>query len=238
MPDTPCALYPVAGSTTQLLRVCPHGLLTTGRNAVNLLNAANTIVPAGGAAGGPPVTPQELLAWAQNELTLPLPGVSTAPPRGSDGLAGLPEWYWVQAAQWHPQAVRVQAGGVWAQVTATPTSIQIQPGPPGTGLSCPGPGTPYNPALPAAAQHSTCSYTYTQSSDGLPGDAYQVSVTVTWTATCEGAGGAGGVLPALGRTAAFALPVAEAQALNPGDLTDDHRSEVFRARAARDPPAS
>ena len=62
--STPCALYPVAGNPAQMLRVCPHGLLTTGKFAVHLLNATTTVVPAGGAAAAP-VTPQQLLAWAQ-----------------------------------------------------------------------------------------------------------------------------------------------------------------------------
>jgi hypothetical protein len=217
--NTPCALYPIAGNPTHMLQVCPHGLLLNGgRNGVSLINATNTVVPIGGAGGGAPaITPQQLLAWAQNQLTLPLPGVRTAPPRGNDGLVGLPEWFWIDPAQWHPQTARVAVGGVWAQVTATPQNIQIQPGTgaAGTGLTCHGPGTPYNPKVPASGQHSNCTYTYAQSSDGLPGNAYPASVTVTWTATWQGSGGAGGALPPLGRTTAFPLPVAEAQAINP-----------------------
>jgi hypothetical protein len=38
-------------------------------------------------------------------------------------------------------------------------------------------------------------------------------VTVTWTASWQGSGGAGGALPALARTTTFGLPVGEAQAL-------------------------
>ena len=214
--STPCALYPIAGNPGHLLRVCPHGLLTTGKFAVHLLNSTNTIVPVGGAAGAAaPVTPQELLAWAQNELALPLPDVLTARPRGADALVGLPEWFWIAPAQWHPVTATVAAGGVWAQVTARPAGLEIRPGD-GTGTTCPGPGTAYNPGRPARAQHSTCAWTYDQPSDGLPGNRYQVSVTVTWTAAWQGSGGAGGALPPLGRTTTFALGVAEAQALIQG----------------------
>jgi hypothetical protein len=215
--NTPCALYPIAGNATHMLRVCPLPNPNGGlRYAVNRPGATSTIVPAGGGAGGaPPVTPRELLAWARSELALPLPDARTAPPRGSDGLVGLPEWFWADPAQWHPMSARVAVGGVWAQVTARPSGLAIQPGT-GASLACPGPGTPYNPRLAASAQHSTCSYTYPQSSDGLPGNAYQVGVTVTWDASWQGSGGAGGALPPLARTAAFPLPVAEAQALNPG----------------------
>jgi hypothetical protein len=212
--STPCALYPVAGNPTHMLQVCPLPVKFSLPLAVNLPGATMTLVPAGG-AGGPPVTPQQLLAWAQNELALPLPGAQTAPPRGSDGLVGLPEWFWVNPAQWHPVSALVNAGGAWAQVTATPARIEIQPGPAG-GVTCPGPGTPYDPQLAASAQHTACSYTYAQSSDTLPGNTYQASVTVVWTATWQGSGGAGGALAPLGRTTTFAVPVAEAQALNPG----------------------
>jgi len=217
--NTPCALYPIAGNPTHMLQVCPLPNPNGGlRYAVHQPGATSTIVPVGGAGGGgaPAITPQQLLAWAQNELTLPLPGVETAPPRGNDGLVGLPEWFWIDPAQWHPQTARVAAGGVWVQVTATPRSVQVQPGTgtAGTGVTCHGPGTPYNPKLDASAQHSNCTYTYAQSSDGLPGNAYRASVTVTWAATWQGSAGGGG-LPPLGRTAAFPLPVAEAQAINP-----------------------
>ncbi len=212
--STPCALYPIAGNPAHMLQVCPHGLLTTGKFAVHLLNSTNTVVPAGGAAGAaaPAVTPQELLAWAQNELALPLPDVLTARPRGIDALVGLPEWFWIAPAQWHPVTATVAVGGVWAQVTARPSGLEIRPGD-GSGMTCPGPGTAYNPGLPAQAQHGTCAWTYGQPSDGLPGNRYQVSVTVTWTAAWQGSGGAGGALPALGRTTTFGLGVAEGQAL-------------------------
>ena len=143
--STPCALYPIAGNPGRMLQVCPHGLLTTGKFAVHMLNATTTIVPAGAAA--PAVTPQELLAWAQNELALPLPDVLTARPRGADALVGLPEWFWIAPAQWHPVTATVAVGGVWAQVTARPAGLQIRSGD-GTGLACPGPGTAYNPAGP------------------------------------------------------------------------------------------
>ena len=214
--STPCALYPIAGNPGHMLQVCPHGLLTTGKYAVHLLNSTNTIVPVGGAAGAAaPVTPQELLAWAQNELALPLPDVLTARPRGADALVGLPEWFWIAPAQWHPVTATVAVGGVWAQVTARPSGLQIRPGD-GTGMTCNGPGTAYNPRLPAQAQHGTCAWTYDQPSDGLPGNRYQVSVTVTWTAAWQGSGDAGGALPPLGRTMTFALGVAEGQALIQG----------------------
>jgi hypothetical protein len=208
----PCALYPVVGNPTHMLRVCPLPNPNGGLRYAVYPPGIATLVSVG---GGPAVTPQELLAWARSRLALPLPTVHTAPPHGTDGLVGLPEWFWVAPGQWHPMSARVQVGGVWAQVTAHPARLEVQPGT-GTSVACPGPGTPYKPRLAASAQHTSCSYTYAQSSDGLPRNGYQVSVTVVWTAAWQGSGGAGGTLAPLGRTTAFALPVAEAQALNPG----------------------
>ena len=219
-PASACGLYPIAGNPGHMLQVCPDGLTVAGgRNGVNLPANANTVVAVGGGNGGggaavPLVTPQQLLAWAQSKLKLPLPGVQTAPPRGSDGLVGLPEWFWVSPEQWHPVTAQVAVGAVWAQVTARPALITVRPGAGGT-VTCHGAGTAYNPQLPAQAQHSDCTWAYGQSSDGLPGNAYQASVTVTWDASWRGSGGAGGALAPAGETAAFAVPVAEAQALNP-----------------------
>lgn len=212
--NTPCALYPVAGDPSAMLQVCPHGLLVNGgRYGVSLVNATTTVIRTG--AAGPAVTPQELLAWAQNELALPLPAVRTARPRGTEALVGLPEWFWIAPAQWHPVTAAVSVGGVWAQVTAWPVSLDIRSGD-GGGRTCHGLGAVYDTRMPAQAQHSTCAWTYDQPSAGLPGNQYQVSVTVTWTAAWHGTGGAGGALPALGRTTTFGLVVGEGQALIQG----------------------
>jgi hypothetical protein len=165
------------------------------------------------AANGGALTPQALARQAYKELAPPLPDPHTAPPRGQDGLVGLPEWFWVPAAQWAPLTRRLAVGRVWAQVTATPRKLTFSPGAGLPAVSCPGPGTPYNPALPAGAQRSDCTYTFDQSSGGLPGNAYAGSVTITWTAAWTGSGGTGGTLPPLTRTTTFAVPVAEAQAL-------------------------
>jgi hypothetical protein len=213
---TPCAFFPIAGDATHMIQVCPPGQ-SSGHNGI-VYGATTTVVPVGGNAGGPAaaapqVTPQQLLQWARSKLSLPLPGIRTAPPRGSEGLVGLPEWFWVDPGQWHPVTARVAVGAVWAQVTARPARITIRPGT-GATVTCPGPGTPYNPGLPAQAQHSDCTFTYGQSSDGLPGNAYQASATVTWDASWQGSGGAGGALGPAGQTAAFPVPVAEAQSLN------------------------
>jgi len=166
------------------------------------------------ATGAPEVTPRQLLEQALSELRVPYLEPGTAPPRGKDGLVGLPEWFWIPAADWHPSIVTVRAGPVWAIVTATPASLTFDPGGGLPPVSCAGPGTAYALGRPAQEQPSGCSYTYEQPSLGQPGNAYQASVTVTWRISWTGSGGQGGVLtPALPLPVSFQLPVAQGEAL-------------------------
>jgi hypothetical protein len=166
------------------------------------------------ATGTPAVTPRQLLVTALGELHVPHLNPSTAPPRGHDGLVGLPEWFWIAAGSWYARTVTVTAGPVWASVTAAPVSLTLQPGVGLSPVSCNGPGTAYNPHEQAAAQHTDCSYTYLTSSAGLHGNAYQASVTVTWKVSWIGSGGAGGVVDAaLSVPVGFRIPVAQGEAL-------------------------
>lgn len=162
----------------------------------------------------PAVTPGQLAQQAYNTLALPKPDVQTAPPRGQDGMVGLPEWVWVPQAQWKPVSVTARAGAVWATTTATPSRISIDPGSGLGPVSCAGPGTAYDPSRPAAGQQPSCSVTYQSSSAGLPGSAYAVQVQIVWSITWVGSGGAGGVLPDLPTTTQFNLRIAEGQSVN------------------------
>jgi hypothetical protein len=175
------------------------------------------LVPVGATNGNPGITPQQLLQWALANLSVPVPAPFTAPPRGRAGLVGLPEWVWLPAREWRPVSAQVSVGPVWAKVTAVPGKMTISPGGGLPATSCTGPGTAYDRRLAASAQHTDCSYTYAQSSDLQPGHAYQASVTVTWTATWTGSGGAGGVVnPPLQETTNFPVRIAEGQALVTG----------------------
>ncbi len=169
------------------------------------------------ATGTPQVPPEQLLIQALKELQVPALPPATAPPRGADGLVGLPEWFWIPAASWHPLTVTVTAGPVWATVTATPSGLSFNPGTGAGPVTCLGPGTPYNPAMPAADQRTDCSYTYSQPSADLPDDAYSASVTVVWLIAWTGSGGAGGVLAsALSVPVDVPIRVAQAEALVTG----------------------
>jgi hypothetical protein len=164
------------------------------------------------ANGTPAVTPQELLQVAMSELKVPVLRPRTAPPLGTDGLVGLPEWYWIPRG-WRPINVTVSAGPVWATVTAKPVNLTFDPGGGQGGSSCTGPGTSYQ----AGGGQGACTYTYGQSSATQPGGKYAAAVTVTWLVTWTGSGGVGGTLNAGLQVAfPFSLRVAEGQALVTG----------------------
>jgi len=164
--------------------------------------------------GAPAISPIDLLRIAIGELRVPTLAAATAPPRGRDGLVGLPEWYWVPRGQWNPVGVTVTAGPVWARANASPTALSYVPGGGMGSVSCPGPGTAFNRSLPAAQQHTSCDYTYAQPSSGQPGNAYQAGLFVTWTVSWTGSGGAGGIITNGYNTGtAFAVRVAQAEAL-------------------------
>ncbi len=164
--------------------------------------------------GVPKITPVQLLKIAIGELTVPTLAPATAPPRGKDGLVGLPEWFWVPSAQWQKTSVTVRAGPVWATATATPMTLSYAPGGGLGSVSCAGPGTPFSGGAPARGQRTACSYTYTQPSAGQPGNAYQAALIVTWTISWTGSGGAGGVVTTGYTTGtAFGVRIAQAEAL-------------------------
>jgi hypothetical protein len=173
-----------------------------------------TLVQVSKTTGAPAVSPFDLMKIAIGELTVPTLAAMTAPPRGKNGLVGLPEWFWVPRGQWHPVSVTVSAGPVWATASAAPTTLNFVPGGGQGSSSCRGPGSAFSPARPLAQQHTTCSYTYTLPSDGQPANAYQAGLFVTWTVSWTGSGGAGGLITNSYVTGnAFPLRVAQAEAL-------------------------
>lgn len=170
-------------------------------------------VPPNRTSDNPTVTPAELAARARKALELPRPDVHTAPPRGAMGIVGRPEWVWVPRGQWRPLSRRASAGPVWAQVTATPQRMVIEPGGGLDPVGCAGPGRAYDPAQPAVGQTPGCSVTYRRSSAGQPHETYRMTVTVIWGGAWRGSGGAGGALPPISASTRFPVAIAEAEGL-------------------------
>jgi hypothetical protein len=175
------------------------------------------------AAGVPAVV--VLAREAFSRLVLPLPVPRHSPDLRLAGgqaavLVGEHTWVWVDPVVFSPRRERVQAGGVWALVTATPVALRFDPGDGSPAVACRGAGTRFDPArygLHAASP--TCDHVYARSSFGAPGEqvtaTYEISWRVSWTGW-TGRAPASGSLPGLVSRATARFAVAEAQALVTG----------------------
>jgi hypothetical protein len=189
----------------------PAGCQVTVQTLACPIGAA---APAG--AGPAPPDPAVLAALARQTLGLPSPVVRSSPAENALQLTNLPTWLWISPAEWVPESKTATVPGESVTATATPVSVTWHPGD-GSTVTCQGAGTPYSSADSPAAASPDCGHTYTRSSAGQPGGAFQATATITWDVTWQGAGGAGGAggaLPPLFTTAVAAFRVAESQALN------------------------
>ncbi len=165
-------------------------------------------------ADGGKLTTQDLANDAYAELSPPTLTVGTAQPSGQDALVGLPEWFWIDAANYQTLSRTVSLADLSATVTAKPGPLVINPGVHGQGsFTCLGPGTPYNPTESAPSHQSSCTSLYTQPSAGQPGNEFTVTVSVTWTTTWTGTGG---TLAPITRMTTIELPIAQAEAVYGG----------------------
>jgi hypothetical protein len=167
-------------------------------------------------ANGGKLTTLDLAQQAYAKLSPPTLGVGTAPPSGEDGLVGLPEWFWINPVDYQTLSRTVSLADLSATVVARPGPLVINPGDGQATYTCLGPGTQYNPAEPATSQQSDCTFLYTQSSVGQPGNEFTVTVSVTWSATWTGTGGTGGRLAPITRTTTIGLAIAQAETVFSG----------------------
>ncbi|MGO1052972.1 hypothetical protein [Crossiella sp. CA198] len=177
--------------------------------------------PAPGATAVPILpSPAELAAQAYKQLVLPLPVPRVSPDvQLADGrratVVGEHTWLWTEPTVWRPQVERVQAGPVWAQVTATPTTLTFDSGM-GQSRTCTGPGTPYTRTAGLHAPSPDCDFVYLRSSHGQPSEQVRAQFAISWSVSWTGSTGtapAGGRLPDLVSRAELTLAVVEAQAL-------------------------
>lgn len=165
----------------------------------------------------PPPDPATVAASAESQINLPDPAIGDAPARF--GIVNLPEWLWVDPASWHAvttSATACNAGGcVTATATATPTSAVWTTGD-GASVTCNGPGTPLNLAIPVSGQSTYCSHTYTETSATAGAGGFPVTVTVSWTGSwsASGAASGSGSFGPLTTTGSGSLPVEQIEAVN------------------------
>ena len=161
-------------------------------------------------------------AQAASELQLPTPTLTLSP--STTGYVNLAEWLWITSSMWHPLSTTAQAcnagGCVAATATATPSYVTWDTGD-GSMFTCNGPGTPYDPSLPATSQSTTCEHTYATSSagqsspDGNPNDAaFAITATITWTVAWAGPNGSAGALSSLTTRGVTSLKVAQIESVN------------------------
>lgn len=158
------------------------------------------------------VDPLLLAQQARERLPLEAPRLATSPDAGQVQLVGVPTWLWVSGG-WAPRTAVASVPGVSVTVLAEPVQVSWDMGDGGR-LVCDGPGRAFDRRLPEAAQSTDCSYAYSESSAGQPGERFMVTGTVTWRVSWSAAGVAGGGdLGEVTRSAAVPLRVAEGQAL-------------------------
>lgn len=189
--------------------------ICAGPGVINPMPPIWVPTPAAGkpaAPAAPAVNPVVLARQAVSHLGLGALSIHMAPPTSADQLVGLASWLWVTG--WQPRSASAAAGPVSATVRAAPTEVVWDLA--GHQVTCTGAGTAYQPGTPAAAQRTSCSYTWTRSSAGAPGGTFPVSATVYWQVTwsAHGAPGGGSLGRIAGPPAAVSVAVAEAQAIN------------------------
>lgn len=191
----------VHGKPVQLLRLC------VDRDTGDYIGAdLITVIP----PGTVPADPRRLATMARSRLPLPLPAARMSPQ--GDQTVNLESWLWVE--NWATQSRSATAGAVTSTVVATPVEQRWTFGSPSQRKVCADAGKPYDLSRRPSEQSTTCSYTFRRSSDGQPGDVFQVTVTLVWHVTWNSNIGASGDLGFVSRTTTIPTRVAEHQALN------------------------
>jgi hypothetical protein len=175
------------GNTTGELWTC---VLASGGVAVPLVPTIFW-VPDGAA---PVLIDPEVLVWrAIARLSFSAIDIGIVPEDtpGSVGLVGLPVWLWADnpsPTTLGPATDSESLGPVSVSLTAELTRVDFRMGD-GTTIQC----TPAQLTTPYEDRYGdqmspTCGHRYTQSSAGMPGDAYTVSATSYWVVNWSGGG--------------------------------------------------
>jgi len=201
------------GRTDGALYFCTpftNGLSFPGTNGYTFWSATP---PAGPAAVDPAVLAQQAL----DTVVLPSPTAGRYPAGTlSDGrpytVVNAHTWFWTDAAAYRPTSARADAGGVWAEVTVTPTALTFTPGDGAATVSCTGPGTAWQPAAGVwSPSPSGCDYSYSRSSLQQPDGKVSAVYGIRWSVSWRSSTGATGTLPPLTTTSTAAFAVVEAQ---------------------------
>lgn len=172
--------------------------------------------PAGPAAA---VDTAQLARQALQTLTIPPPAAGRYPAGTMrDGrpftVVGAYTWFWTDPGSFRPLTARADAGGVWSQVTVTPTNLTFDPGDGAAAVSCRGPGVAWQSGDGVwGASPAGCDYRYPHSSIHQPGGEVTATYGINWSVTWTSSTGAGGALPDLTTTSRQTFAVAEAESV-------------------------
>ncbi|MFK0155285.1 hypothetical protein ACIQVK_24810 [Streptomyces sp. NPDC090493] len=145
-------------------------------------------------------TPDVLAGYAYDKINVPTTRIELKPTGKS--TVNLPTWVWLDKATFKEVTVRaeLQNAGVWAETTAKPVALHLEPGTadaetyPASGdcrINDDGSiGAPY--VQGDAGKTPPCGVIYHHASNGRP---YQLKASITWQISWEGSGGAKGDLP-------------------------------------------
>jgi hypothetical protein len=159
----------------------------------------------------PPAAPsaEQVAQRAVARLVLPQARIGLSP--AGTQLVGLPVWLWLAPGSWSPVSATASVAGVSVTATARPVRARWGTGD-GSAVVCTGAGTPWRAGMDPAAGSPDCGYRWPRSSAGARGDAYTLTVSVTWQVGWAGAGRSGTVA-GLSTAATRQVRVAESQAL-------------------------
>ncbi|WP_405688403.1 hypothetical protein OG204_13405 [Streptomyces sp. NBC_01387] len=164
-------------------------------------------------------TPDVLAAYAYDRINVPETKVQLKPQGKS--TVNLPTWVWLDRAKFQDVKVRAElpGTGVWAETTAKPVALHLEPGTTDAetypasgdcGINGDGSiGAPYKKG--DSARTPPCGVTYLRATDGAP---YRLKASVTWRISWEGSGGTKGDLPDGTFEATQDLNVQEIQSVN------------------------
>ncbi|EST28034.1 hypothetical protein [Streptomyces roseochromogenus] len=164
-------------------------------------------------------TPDVLAAYAYNKINVPKTEVELKPTVKS--TVNLPTWVWLDKAKFQPVKVRAELPevGVWAETTAKPIALHLDPGTsdaetyPASGdctINADGSiGAPFTAG--GANKTPPCGITYLRATAGQP---YQLKASITWQISWKGSGNSGGTLPDGTFDGTQNITVQEIQAIN------------------------
>lgn len=196
--DIRCTYYDLSDSSTSFGSV-HEGPLVEGTVMIRQcwdstgLRTTETVTIGPGGGGGPGIAPETLgqMAFAQVPLPLPEPAVSPA----AGAIVNVPVFLWVTNFEGASRSASVPGLSATARTVPQGTRWEIRSPDGSTEVVSCGAGTPWTPGVSS----TDCGFVARQ-----PGT-YQVTVTLSWSASWSASNGQSGALGTYSRSATFGV---------------------------------